>query len=322
MKKTTHRPEWFTTHDYALPLSGFRHADAGGKYPFARKHIVTKTLRAISRFFSAAFFSEECAKKQGLLQGLDPRIKITCLTGFIISLTFIHSISLLITWHIFAIILAFCSRINLRFFLTRVWIFIPLFTAIIALPALFNIFVPGEPLFILKQFPEPLSIGPLQLPDQISITRQGTLSASLLILRVSTSISFIVLLMLTTKWFHLLKALSFFRIPTGFVLILTITYRYIHLLLKAMEEMHQVFLSRILKRPSWRSNLNFTVSGIYAILKRSLHTGENVFAAMRSKGFSGNIKQLESLRLSWSDAFFVAITGIWIIGSFYLNRFV
>lgn len=321
MKETTDRPEWFSTQDYALPPSSSCKDNAGRKI-VARKLIVTKTLRAISHFFSAAFFSEEYSKKKGLLQSLDPRIKIASVVALIISLTFIHSILLLIAWHIFAIILALCSRINLRFFLTRVWIFIPLFTAFIALPALFNIFVPGESLVILKQFQGPISIGPLQLPDHISITRQGTLSASLLILRVSTSISFIVLLMLTTKWFHLLKALSFFRIPKGFVLILTITYRYIHLLLKATEEMHQVFLSRLLKKQSWRSNLNFTASGIYAVLKRSLQTGENVFAAMRSKGFSGKIQLLESFRLSWVDVVFMLITGFWIIGSFYAASFV
>jgi cobalt/nickel transport system permease protein len=321
MEQTTHRPEWFSTKACALPPSGYCKANAGMKNLLNRKHIVTKTLRSISQFFSEAFFSEEYSKKKGLLQSLDPRIKIASVVALIVSLTFIHSILLLIAWHGFAIMLALCSRINLRFFLTRVWIFIPLFTAFIALPALFNIFVPGEPLVILKQFHGPISLGPFQLPDQISITRQGTLSASLLILRVSTSVSFIVLLILTTKWFHLLRALSFFRIPKGFVWILTITYRYIHLLLKAMEEMHQVFLSRVLKKQSWRSNLNFTASGIYAVLKKSLQTGENVFAAMRSKGYSGKIKLLESFQLSWSDAAFILITGLWIIGSFYLTSF-
>ena len=316
MEKTIHRPEWFVTNDYELPFPSLNRSNV------RRKALATKTLRSISHFFGDAFFSEEYSRKKGLLQGVDPRVKIACVVALIVSLTFIHSIILLIIWYGFALALALVSRINLRFFIMRVWIFIPLFTVFIAIPALFNIFVPGEPILVLKQFQAPLSIGYFQFPDQISITRQGTFSASLLILRVATSVSLVVLLMLTTKWFHLLRALSFFKVPKSFVLILTITYRYIHLLLKTMEEMHRVFLSRILKTPTWKSNLAFTASGIYVMLRRSLQTGEQVFSAMQSKGYAGKIKVMDSFRLCWMDVVFLCAIALWITGSFYLNNFV
>ncbi len=309
------RPEWFISKDFKLPPSNHN------RLHFRKKSLASKTILSISHFFSEAFFSEEYCERKGVLQGIDPRVKVVSIVSLIISLTFIHKINLLIGWYVFSLILALFSQIKLRFFLTRVWIFIPFFTVLVALPALFNIFVPGEAIFIIKQFHNPISIGYFHLPDHISITRQGTISATLLILRAATSVSFVVLLILTTKWFHLIKALSFFKVPKSFVLILTITYRYIHLLLKSMEEMHMAFLSRILKKPSLKSNVSFTASGIHTMLRKSLATGEKVYAAMRSKGFTGQIKVMDHFRLGYAEAFFLLIVGAWIIGSLYLNSF-
>jgi energy-coupling factor transporter transmembrane protein EcfT len=95
------------------------------------------------------------------------------------------------------LILSFFSKISPVFFLKRVLIFIPIFTALIAIPALF--ITPGSPL--------------VTLGSKVIITEQGARTAGLLFLRVTDSLSFGVLLILTTSWTNLLAALRWLRVP-------------------------------------------------------------------------------------------------------------
>src|SRR5205823_4645141 len=72
-----------------------------------------------------------------------------------------------------AIALAALSRLHVRAFARDVWLFVPLFSAAIALPALFRRFTPGAALF---------ELGPL------TITRPGALAAARLVLRAGASV--------------------------------------------------------------------------------------------------------------------------------------
>ena len=56
------------------------------------------------------------------------------------------------------------------------------------------------------------------------------------------------LLVLTTPWNTLLKALSVLRVPDGFILILGMTYRYIYLLLTTLDDMLLSRKSRVVGR--------------------------------------------------------------------------
>ena len=100
----------------------------------------------------------------------------------------------------------------------------PLFSLFIAVPAIFSIFTPGEPLAVFK-------IAGFSLV----ITRQGLSGAGLFLARVVTSVSFAVLLSITTRHFALLKVLRVFKIPQVFVMTFGMCYRYIYLLLRLLK---------------------------------------------------------------------------------------
>src|SRR5262249_1993138 len=135
---------------------------------------------------------------------------------------------------------ALASQVPMGFYLKRAWLFMPFFTGIIALPALFNVFTPGPALLTLIATPS----------FTLSVTLPVVVTAAFLLLRVGASVSIGVLLVLTTRWASLLKALHVLHVPQVFVLILGMTYRYIYVLLQSANDMFLARKSRVVGRVS------------------------------------------------------------------------
>ena len=257
-------------------------------------------------------FSEEIISRGGLLQSIDPRVKVFFIGSLVITVSLYKQLSILLAAYFATLLLAYFSRIDLKFFLVRVWFFIPIFAGIIAVPALFNIFVPGDPIINVITLKKDIVLGPLHIPRVISITRQGALTAALFVMRVATSVSLVVLLTLTTRWAHILKALRVFKVPQFFTFILGMSYRYIHLLLRQIEDIHYARLSRTIKKDEGSSGRKWMVSQIKFVLKRSLNIGEQVYSAMVSRGFTYELKTADNFKLTRRD-FICAIVCILII---------
>ena len=149
-----------------------------------------KTLRSGADILERSLTVESWSRRRGLLQKADPRLKILMLIALVLLCSLARSYVHLAILYLAALLLAISSRIDPIFFTKRVWIFIPAFSGLIALPAL--VLTPGSPLF---------SIGPL------TVTREGSMAAAFLVLRVSSSVSFTLLFVLTTPWNEAMKAL-------------------------------------------------------------------------------------------------------------------
>lgn len=273
-----------------------------------RRGYIEKTLNEISSFFVNGLFSEESIYRGGLLQSIDPRAKIFTIGAFVVAVSLYKNISIVLAAYLFTLVLAYCSRIGIGFFLIRVWLFIPLFSGIIAIPALFNVFVPGDSILDIIHLKSAIVFGPINIPETVSITRQGVYSASLFVMRVATCVSLVVLLTLTTRWPHILKSLKVFRVPEFFTFILGMTYRYIHLLLRQIEDVHLARRSRTIGRERGSSGRKWISSQIKFVLKRSLSISEQVYSAMVSRGFTYDLKTIDNFKLKTKDY-------IWIVFS-------
>jgi cobalt/nickel transport system permease protein len=284
-----------------------------------RKSFLEKTLKAINYFFRDGILSEEYANRKGMLQQIDPRVKIVSFVSLIVVVSLLRSPFLITGLYIFVLLLAVLSKISLKFFIPRVWLFIPLFSGIIAIPAMFNVVVPGDPLLVIKQLDSQRSFGPFVI-DSIYITRQGALAASVFVMRVATSVSSVILLMLTTRWPHLLKALRVLLMPQGFTFIIGMTHRYINLLLKMMEDIHLAKRSRNIKKISLRSDQNWVASQVGILLKRSLKLNEDVFSSMISRGYTKDVKIIDTFRIGIADFLWSGFFIILIASALGLNR--
>ncbi len=278
----------------------------------SRNNFVGKTLAGLTEAIKQAIFAERYARLPGLLQGLDPRGKIITFLSLLIATAITRHLRVMALIYLLTIVLALASRIPLLFFLKRVWLFIPLFTGIIALPAIFNIVTPGQPLITLLTFAAPLNWGPFHLPATITITQQGLHGAEIFILRVATSVSLSVLLVLTTEWARLLQALSALHFPKIAILIFGMTYRYIFLFIKVAEEMFLARRSRTVGRTNTREQQNWLSSRLGFLLNRSYKLSNDVYLAMLSRGWTGHARFLDDFRFQWRDAAWAAFTIIFI----------
>ncbi len=247
---------------------------------------LNKTLSEISRYIRESVYSERYARKNGLLQAVDPRIKLLAMLGFMVVAVYVREIALLILLMAIALLLATLSSIPLRFYIPRVWLFIPVFTGIIAIPAMFNVVTPGKELLAVVSY------------DGFSlyITEKELWSATILVLRVATAVSFAVLLTLTTKWNEPINSLLSLRISPVFVMVLSFTYRYIFYLLEIMGRMLLSRKSRSSGKIGAVRNWRLFAPLIGALFIRAHEINERVYLAMLSRGFTGepSVKQRRS----------------------------
>ena len=282
-----------------------------------RRGVMEKTLHDIAETLKNEVFSESLALRPGLLQGLDPRVKVVTLFLLIGVTGLFHHIVTLFLFNLWLFWLAWTSRVPLKIFVKRVWIVVPLFTGILVFPALFNVVRPGTPLLVLAQWSHPPQLGFWTLPAQLTITREGLSSAVLLLLRVGASVSLAVMLTLTTSWNALLKALGVFRIPPLFITVLEMTYRYIFLLLQTTSEMFMARRSRLVGRAGSREQRWFVTAAMGTLWGKTHVTSEEVHSAMIARGYTGVPRALQHFRMRRSDwlwAVFVVVVALIFLG--------
>jgi cobalt/nickel transport system permease protein len=255
----------------------------------ARRGWFEKTLESVTGTLESTVFAEEMASLPGLWQGVDARAKLIAAVALILAASLARSIPVLIILYVLALVVAVAGRIPLGFFIKRVWLFLPLFTAIIALPAVFSVVTPGRAVAVLLGDP------------YVAVTEQGLRTAGLLILRVGVSVSFSVVLILTTRWAALLGGLRAMRVPQVFVLILGMTYRYIFVLLHITNDMFLARKSRMVGRAPANTERAWIAGAMGALLGKSYHLSDQVYLAMVSRGFRGEVRMLEPLHMQPSD---------------------
>lgn len=233
-------------------------------------------------FLKDLIFADGIALRHGFLQSLDPRIKlVTFLLLIILSLS-AHNLAVLFLLYALCLFFAVISKINLGFFLKRTWIFIPLFSLFIAIPAIFS---------------------------------QGLVVASVFVMRVLVCVSFSVLLSITTRHFELLKVLRIFKIPQIFVMTLGICYRYIYLFVEIIEQTYLAIKSRVGRIGNYRSGQSIVAWNISSLWNRSVKLNEEVYQAMLSRGFRGEVVAWHDFKVKVKDWLWLlaVVIIIWII---------
>ena len=243
---------------------------------FRSNNFIERSILGALSFLKESIFADEYAMKQGLLQSLDPRIKMVTFLLFIIQVLFTKNLFILLFLYVFCLLLAYFSKVRLGFFLKRTWVFIPLFSFFIAIPALFSIFSPGETLVVWKT-----------LGIKLTITHQGLGAAALFVMRVVVSVSFAVLLSITTRHFVLLQVLRIFKIPQIFVMTLGMCYRYVYLFVEIIENTYLAIKSRVGARLHYKKGQNVVAWNIAFLWQRSFRLNEDVYKSMLSRGYCG-----------------------------------
>jgi cobalt ECF transporter T component CbiQ len=287
-------PEWLTR-----PEPGLCPCGCIGRR--RKAHFVEKTLDGAAGVMRQALFSTDVAAEPGVLQRVDPRVKVVTTLALLVATALVHHIAVLVAFYAVTLALAVASRLSLRFFVKRVWLFVPLFTGIVVIPATLSLVTPGHIVVPLGTW----------FGDPVGLTSQGLRTAGLLVLRVAVSISLVVLLTLTTPWNRLLAALRALFVPRMFVLVLGMAYRYLFHLLNAVTDMYTARKARTVGRDlDVAGGRGFVAASAGATFGKAHALSEEVHMAMVSRGFTGDIRTLDDARVTAYDWLWVAASAI------------
>ena len=238
--------------------------------PKARRGFVEQTVVELFQAVELSLHAEKIAGKRGFLQSLDPRVKLASVLLLVAASASARRLTPLVFLLGGAVCLGLLSRVSARTLAIRAW-----------LPA--------------------LGFGGLMAVPAIFLVQGGEVSAAFLIARLLTAATLSLLLILTTEWNRVLKALRFFHVPIAVVVILGMTYRYLFVLLRTAQDMFEARRARLvgLLEDKERQRLASASAGI--LLEKSLALSQDIHLAMQARGFRGEVYLLEESPLFAQD---------------------
>ena len=238
---------------------------------------IDQTISGISGAIEQAVFTQEYTRRSGWLQRIDPRAKLGMFLVTVLAASLSNSLLALACLYVFLLVIARVSRIPLGFFVQRVWLGIPFFAGVVILPSIF--FAPSQRMF-------DLIVGPVHIGPSLATL----LGAAVFVIRVGVSVSLAMLLILSTSWSDLLKSLQAVRMPQVFILLLSMTYRYIFLFLHMANGMFEARKSRTVGRTVGHEQRRWLSGSMGNLMNRSFQMSSEVYVAMAARGFTGEIR--------------------------------
>jgi len=223
------------------------------------------------------------------IHALDPRTKIIALLSFLFIVIFtpIVQVQKFLVYGTLILSLVIISRLPIKFVMKRSRVIVP-FVGIVAI---------GLPF---------LGGGGGSLNFGIFSTTQ---SALLIFLNVLVKSWLCVLAMIvltsTTSFPKLMNGFQRLKMPVVYVMIISFMYRFIFILEDELERMSRARNARTFNA-KWSQKIRAIGGAIGNLFVRSYERGERVYTAMRSRGFSGEIKLISELKMGRADVFFIA----------------
>jgi energy-coupling factor transporter transmembrane protein EcfT len=233
---------------------------------------IGKTLGRLAGAMARASFAESLADHRGPLQRLDPRGKLVGFAFMLIAVVASHRVEPIVGIFLVAVALALGSGIRMGELARRVWIPVILFTGAIAVPAMFV------------------------------AAYGGPRGAVFLLLRAGGAATLSTVLLMTTRWPDVLKAMRALRVPALIVAVLGMTCRYILSILRIALEMFESLKSRTVGPLTTPQRRKIVVATAGVLLEKSLQTSGEVHQAMLSRGFRGEVRiarEFTFVRADW-----------------------
>jgi len=109
------------------------------------------------------------------------------------------------------------------------------------------------------------------------------------------------LLILTTLWNHLLRSLRFLGIPAAAVAVVSMTYRYIFVFLESAKNTLEARQTRLVGHLEPAVERRLAAASVGALLDKTMHLSGEVYTAMQARGFRGEIRLLDDLKMRSRD---------------------
>ena len=277
---------------------------------------IDRTLAGTAGFVQAGYEQYFTAVKPGYFQKISPQAKLIALLVNIVLLGLIQEITFQV---VFAILLACCyliSGIQPGWIYKRIGLLALFFGFFISIPAALNLVNPGKVVIPVFKLDHACHWWIYSIPEVTGFTKEGLFMVARFTLKVANSVALVLLIMYTTPFYKIIKALRVFKVPDLFLMVIMLTHKFIFILSKTATDTFMAMKSRWWdnKVPTGRKKL---VGGrIGYIFRRSWKRYEEVYKAMVSRGFSGEMQLCYESKINNRDYLFVALGSI--PGMFYL----
>ncbi len=213
------------------------------------------------------------------LSGFDPRVKLISALAIIVATAFLRDLLPLMIISLFLVAFVFFSKVPLSHFARQLALTLP----IIGFAALAMFFT------------------------------SGPLPALLLTIRILDSVIALLILVTTTPFFDLLKALRWFKVPWIISSLILFTYRFIFVFIDELERMKLARKARGFS--SKGSLLNGDVLKVISytigmVLVRSNKRAGRIYNALLCRGYDGEVRTLNKMKLRPRDAAFASAFGL------------
>ncbi|MCX5780656.1 MAG: cobalt ECF transporter T component CbiQ [Firmicutes bacterium] len=285
--------------DRRIQLPGWMQEEIAGSNQgvWRRQHshnFLKKSILQMKRALAEELLTEVYASRDGILQRMNPRLKVVVALALIVFAGFTRSIPVLLGLWSLTLLLMLISSLPVFGLQKRIWGFIPLFTLLMSMPAMFNIIIDGTPLLMIHQSLQSSTWLGLPIPANIYISQQGFVAGIYLFLRVGLSLSFGILLTMTTPVAKLLRSLQIMGMPPVVVMIIEMSYRYLVLLLTLSIEMFEARRLRTVGVLSMHSKRAQFGSSMAALFARSMFLADEVYLGMVARGYTGQAVNAEA----------------------------
>lgn len=255
------------------------------KTPFLERGI-----HRLADIIKTGYVQGETAALDNFFQKIDARIKVLFLLVFVIIVSLKKDIFSEFLIGIFVALLVIVSRLNLVSFYRRVLFLSFIFGFLISFPSACNIITRGEIILPILQLSKPYSFWIYRIPAEIGLTREGMYGAAMLTLRVANSLALSFFVLYTTAFPEIIKALKILRVADGFLMIITLSYKYIFIFARTVEDMHLAKKSRLAGQVSNAEARRWIAGRIAFIFKKTQLRCEEIFKAMLGRGFSESVR--------------------------------
>jgi cobalt/nickel transport system permease protein len=269
--------------------------------------LARKTAGSLGRAITDVLENEELAARPGVLQRLDPRVKLGTILLMAVTASLVHSIWMLLLLVFVGLGLAAASRTSVASFSRKVWSSAGLLALVLALPSATAYVTPGE------------VVVPL---GAVSLTEPGLLGAATLVLRVVAAAGFCLLVVWTMRWTELLQALTVLRLPAAIVATLAMAHKQILTLLRTVEQTHLARESRLVSVAKTREERAWVTERMAFVVRKSLKTADDVYDAMLSRGYCGPVRTLVRLHATRRDWTWLALCLLVCVAVVFVDRIV
>ena len=274
---------------------------------------IEKGINHLAGVIKKGYLQWEFSSQKGLFQKIDPRIKVLFLLFYVIIVSLKRDV--LPGFYIggFIFLLVLFSRIRIVTFYSRVLFLGFIFGFLVAFPSAFNVIIDGEIIGPVIRLSRPLNFWIYHIPAEIGITREGIYGVIRLTLRVINSLSLSFLVLYTTPFPEIIRALKVLKVPDTFIMVINLSFKYIFIFSKTAEDMHFSKKSRMVREGTHTEAREWIVGRIAFIFRKSRLRYEEVFKAMVGRGFSHTIKLYGHPKMrsaDWVACLFLMFTGV------------